>query len=85
MEFCDRFLGLSKQTALVTVFIIGVLVSVADLCLAEPNQTMLGDEQRRTTLLGLEGEWICNIGNAKVRLHLADDNKFSLRAYPNNP
>lgn len=78
IKFSDRFLSFSKQTALVAVFIIGVLVSFPDLCFAEPNQVILGEEQKRAVHIALEGDWICNIGSTKIRLHFTDDSKFSL-------
>lgn len=62
------------------VFILAVILLV--LCpsgvFAESNRTVLGEEQTVAVHNALEGEWVCNIGNTKVRLILTDDNKFSL-------
>jgi len=44
----------------------------------ETNETILSQEQRRAVFFALVGDWICNIGSSKLRLHLTDDNKFSL-------
>lgn len=70
----------SKGVSFVAVFIlaIGFIVLCPNTSFAEPNQAILGEEQKRAVHMALEGEWICNIGNAKVQLMLTDDNTFSL-------
>ena len=48
------------------------------LCRAELKPAILGREQGRAVLTALEGEWIYNIGSAKIRLKLTGDGKFNL-------
>ena len=45
---------------------------------AEPAQTIIGKEQRRLIQKTLMGEWVCSIGNAKLRLIIADEGYYSL-------
>jgi len=70
----------SKGVGFAAVFILAIVFIVLspNTSFAEPNQAILGEEQKRAVHKALEGEWICNIGSAKVRLQITDDNKFSL-------
>ncbi|MHC4310485.1 MAG: mechanosensitive ion channel family protein [Planctomycetota bacterium] len=65
----------------VAVFILAIvfIVLCPNTSFAEPNQTIMSEEQKRAVHMALEGEWICDIGSDKIRLHLTDDSKFSLK------
>ena len=45
---------------------------------ADPNQTILGEQQNRAVYMAMEGEWISEIGNTKIRLTLTGDGIFHL-------
>lgn len=70
----------SKGVGFAAVFILAIVFIVLspNTSFAEPNQAILGEEQKSAVHMALEGEWICNMGSAKVQLMLTDDNKFSL-------
>ena len=56
--------------AAIFIFAIIFVVIYPNTSLAEADRTSLGEEQKHAVHMALEGEWICNIGNAKVRLRL---------------
>ena len=68
----------TSRTIRIVIFLtVGNLLGVG-LCRAELKQTILSREQERAVLAALKGEWIYNIGGAKIRLRLAGDGGFNL-------
>lgn len=68
-----------KARLLTLAAIVGLLCCVGiSPGFAQSNQGLIGKEQQRAVHSALSGEWVCNIGTAKLRLRLTSDGRFLL-------